>query len=121
MADANIVGLYSLLAEIERLGPEATSKSGRRAEILVKTDDLRVVLVTMQRDAVLQDHSAPGTITIHALTGHFGVIVSDDEIMLEPGAIISLAADVPHAVRAVEDGAFLLTIAWSTDRTHDIV
>lgn len=120
MTANNIVGIYSLSAEMELFGPEASSQSGRRATILVKTDDLRVVLVTMKRDAVLDDHSAAGTITIQALTGHFAVTVSDDEIVLEPGTLLSLAADVVHGVRAVEDGAFLLTIAWAGGRSHQL-
>lgn len=121
MSESHIVGLYTLSAEIELYGADTSSKSGRRAETLIKTDDLRVVLVTMQQDAVLQDHSAPGTITIHALTGQFAVNVSDDDIILEPGTLLSLAPGVVHGVRAIKEGAFLLTIAWSTQATHDVL
>ena len=111
MIDDRILGLHTLSTEIERYEPGA-SRSGRRAETLVKTDDLRVVLVTMQRDATLQEHLSPGTITIHALTGKYAVGVGEDEVLLDAGSLVTLAAGVSHSVRAVEPGAFLLTIAW---------
>ena len=108
-----ILGLHELAAEIERFDP-AHVGAGRRAHILVKTDDLRVVLVTMREGALLQRHSAPGTVTIHALSGQFAVEISDDDIVLEAGSFLTLAPDVEHSVRAHAPGAFLLTIAWST-------
>lgn len=111
MPDERILGLHTLITEIERYEP-GTSKSGRRAETLIKTDDLRVVLVTMQADAMLQEHLSPGTITIQALTGRFAVGVGDDEMLVDAGSLLTLAAGVSHSVRATEPGAFLLTIAW---------
>lgn len=108
---AKILGEYRLRDEVARLEP-GDSRSGRRAETLVKTDRLRVVLVTMREGAELQEHTAPGPITIHALEGSFDVSVEDDSRSLEAGDLISIRADVPHAVRATDDGAFLLTISW---------
>ncbi|HUG16310.1 MAG TPA: cupin domain-containing protein [Thermomicrobiales bacterium] len=102
----------SLPSEIERFTP-GDSASGRRAETLIKNDRLRVVLITMRSGAELAEHSAPGPITIHALQGRFTVrhgVSSDD---LDAGHLIALDEGVRHAVHAVEDGAFLLTIGWS--------
>ena len=117
MADT-ILGKFRLHDEIARLTP-GDSKSGRRADILIKTDRLRVVLVTMRAGAELQEHSAPGPITIQALLGRFSVSVNDDEHDLAHGGLISIQTDVPHSVRAVEDGAFLLTISWLPDDVAD--
>ncbi|MDI3339457.1 MAG: cupin domain-containing protein [Sphaerobacter sp.] len=106
-----ILGPFALSSEIERLAP-GDGASGRRAATLVKADGLRVVLVTMRRGAVLAEHTAPGPITIQALRGSFLVTVGAVERSLPAGELISVGAQVPHAVRAVEDGAFLLTIGW---------
>ena len=98
---------------IARLTPD--TPSGRRSETLLKTPTLRVVLVTLRAGAELHEHTAPGVVTIQALEGRFAVTVEGDEREMAAGAFIALDANVRHAVRAIEDGAFLLTIAWTAD------
>lgn len=117
MAEA-ILGEFRLQDEIARLQPD-DSRSGRRAETLVKSDRLRVVLVTMRAGAELQEHSAPGPITIHALSGTFDVDVGGGSRVLAAGDLISIDGGVRHAVRSVDDGAFLLTISWLPDDPGD--
>ncbi|HEX5164126.1 MAG TPA: cupin domain-containing protein [Thermomicrobiales bacterium] len=108
-----IYGPVQLDDEIERFQPgERDSVSGRRSETLIKTDDLRVVLITMQAGASLAEHTAPGTITIQVVQGEMTVEVGEASHELAAGGLISLAGGVRHAVHARSDGAFLLTIAW---------
>jgi quercetin dioxygenase-like cupin family protein len=109
-----VYGPVRLDAEITRCRPDETSASGRRSEILVKTDDLRVLLVTMREGATLAEHSAPGTITIQVIEGEMAVEADGVTYDLAAGGLVSLAASVRHSVRARSDGAFLLTIAWSS-------
>jgi quercetin dioxygenase-like cupin family protein len=99
--------------EIGRFPPEGVS--GRRAETLLKTPHLRVVLVTMRAGAELNEHSAPGPIVVQPLRGRFTFTTNGDAWELAPGALFSVAGGVRHTVRASEDGAFLLTIAWPGD------
>jgi quercetin dioxygenase-like cupin family protein len=108
------IGAFTLAEEIARFQP-GDDASGRRAETLIKTDRLRVVLITMRAGASLQEHSAPGPITIHALTGRFAVDGGGATADLPAGSLISFDANVRHAVHAQEDGAFLLTISWPGD------
>lgn len=103
---------FDLNAEIERLQP-GDSASGRRAETLVKNERLRVVLVTMRAGAELNEHSAPGPITIHALQGRFTVRHGDHGHDIGPGGLVVLGEGERHSVLAGKDGAFLLTIGWS--------
>jgi quercetin dioxygenase-like cupin family protein len=105
------IGAFTLAEEIERFQP-GDDRSGRRAETLIKTDRLRVVLITMRAGASLQEHTAPGPITIHALKGRFEVDGGGATADLPAGSLISFEANVRHAVHAKEDGAFLLTISW---------
>jgi quercetin dioxygenase-like cupin family protein len=104
-----VLGAFRLDDEIARFRPESGT-SGRRAETLIKTTGLRVVLVTMNAGAALHEHSAPGPITIHALRGHFTVRVEGTPRDLPGGELISVQTGIRHAVEAVDDGAFLLTI-----------
>lgn len=110
----SILGRYDLAAEIERLAPGDTA-AGRRAQTLIKGDRFRVVLITMRAGSHLQEHTAPGPITIQALRGDFVVTVGEEESTLPAGGLVSLVAGIEHAVRAVSDGAFLLTIGWDPD------
>jgi len=103
------LGMFNVEEEIERFQPDDTA-SGRRAETLIKTEGLRVVLVTMRAGITLHEHTAPGPLTIHALHGRFHVTFENQERELGPGDLLSLAAGVRHAVETLAEGAFLLTI-----------
>lgn len=113
-----ILGRVDLEAEIARFPPEATA-TRRRAETLVQSDRLRVVLVTMLSGAVLREHAAPGPITIQALRGRFAVTVGDEEHELGPGGLLAIEMYARHTVDALDDGAFLLTICWPTGLAGD--
>lgn len=108
-----LLGTFTIDHELGRFQPGDTA-AGRRAETLIKADGLRVVLVTMLAGISLHEHTAPGPITIHAITGRFSVAFEDQEHELGPGDLVALAAGVRHAVSTIEDGAFLLTIGWGS-------
>ena len=112
MSDGRVLASVDLSEEAERFQPLEDDASGRRAETLLKHDRLRVVLITMRSGAELREHTAPGPITIHALSGRFAVAVEEQERTLEAGGLIAIERSVKHAVRALGDGAFLLTIGW---------
>lgn len=114
----NIYGLADLNKEIERFPPDPDSAARHRAEILIKTDTLRVVLVTMLAEGKMHEHAAPGPITVHVLRGAIAVTVDGQPQDLTEGQLISLAPGVEYAVDGVGDGAFLLTIAHLS-RTPD--
>jgi quercetin dioxygenase-like cupin family protein len=107
----NLYGTWSFADVIAQYPPDPRSKARHRAEILVKTDTLRVVLVTMLAGARLHDHEAPGPITIQALEGAIEVTYDGGPTRLGAGEMIALGPGVKHGVEGVEDGAFLLTIA----------
>ncbi|MDQ2654409.1 MAG: cupin domain-containing protein [Chloroflexota bacterium] len=102
--------MVDLRGEVARFPPH--EESGRRAETLLKTPDLRVVLVTMREGAELAEHTAPGTITVQPLQGRFLFSTAEAEQELTPDTLVSVAGGVRHAVRCLEQGAFLLTLAW---------
>lgn len=106
-----IYGVFDFGKVINEFPPDPDKHARHRAEILVKTDTLRVVLVTMLAGGKLQDHSAPGPITIQTLKGTFDVTYEGGSERLSEGQMISMAPGVMHGVEGVEAGAFLLTIA----------
>ncbi|MBA2598492.1 MAG: cupin domain-containing protein [Chloroflexota bacterium] len=113
MTTEGVLGRFDLGAEIDRFPPGVPS--GRRSETLLKTPRLRVVLVTMRAGTELREHTAPGVITVQPLQGRFAFMTDGGEREIAAGTLIALEANTRHAVRAIEDGAFLLTIAWPDD------
>lgn len=114
----NIYGMADLGKEIARFPPDPESAARHRAETLIKTDTLRVVLVTMLGGATLREHAAPGPLTVQVLRGAIRLTVDDDPHDLAEGQLISVAPNTDYAVEGVADGAFLLTIAYLS-RTPD--
>lgn len=101
-----------LPAEIERLQAEAAWPSGHNARTLIKYDDLRVVLVGLRQGARMAEHKSDGRISIHVLTGHVQFTAAERTFRLRPGGLLALDHGVRHDVEALEESAFLLTIAW---------
>jgi quercetin dioxygenase-like cupin family protein len=94
----------------------AWQQGDRNARTLVKQPGLRIVLTLMKGGARLRDHRAPGPISVQTLAGHIRLHVSGETIDLPAGHLLTLAGGLPHEVEAVEESAFLLTIAWPDGR-----
>jgi quercetin dioxygenase-like cupin family protein len=104
---------FDLAAEVARLhGEEIWQQGAHNARTLVKEPDFRIVLVAMHSGARLEEHRAPGRISIHTLRGRLRVRAGDDTVDLPAGHILSLEPHSAHDVEACEESAFLLTIAW---------
>lgn len=111
LADALLT--LDLLAELARLRAEETwLRTGRHARTLVKDADLRVVLVALREGMRMEEHHAPGRITIQTLAGRLALRVADRTVDLPTGHVLTLGPAIPHDVEAREESAFLLTIAW---------
>jgi quercetin dioxygenase-like cupin family protein len=101
-----------LAREVAQLRQEPEWASGQNARTLIKYDDLRVVLTTLAAGAGLPGHHTRGRITIQVLSGHLRVRSGERTFDLPAGRLLALDQEVPHDVEAVEESAFLLTIAW---------
>jgi quercetin dioxygenase-like cupin family protein len=103
---------FDLNAEIERLRGENAWQGGRNSNKLVKNPDIRVVLTVLKSGARLHEHTAAGRISVQAIAGHIRMHVQDKAFDLPTGHLLVLEHALPHDVEALEDSAFLLTIAW---------
>jgi quercetin dioxygenase-like cupin family protein len=100
------------LAKLKQ-APSWQRESGRSSETLVKYDEFRIVLVQMKPRSYMSHHRAEGPISIHVIRGslrvHLPGVRTED---LKPGELLTLDRYLEHDVEAVEESAFLLTIAW---------
>ena len=93
--------------------PSWQRESGRSAETLVKYDEFRIVLVRMKSESYMSHHKAEGPISIHVIQGKVRVHLPEDRMEdLKPGDLLTLDRCLEHDVEALEESAFLLTIAW---------
>lgn len=112
---ANEVIRRNLSNELEKLKNAQSwqRESGRSAETLVKYEEFRIVLVRMKSESYMSHHRAEGPISIHVLDGKIRVHLPEDRNEdLAPGDLLTLERCLEHDVEALEESAFLLTIAW---------
>lgn len=102
---------FRLADEIARLKAEPGWAGGKQTITLAKQGTQRVVLVGMHAAAVLEEHVAPGAISVQLLEGSVSFTADGTPHALRPGDLLTLAPGRPHAVRAEEASVFLLTLA----------
>lgn len=107
---------FDLASELAQLKEEPSWLRGdRNAKTLVKEGDFRVVLTAMKAGTTIAQHETAARITIQALAGRLRLLVAGDTTDLATGRLVALDRNIPHAVEAVEESAFLLTLAWHGD------
>jgi quercetin dioxygenase-like cupin family protein len=119
---ANEVIRHDIATELKKLeeAPSWQRESGRSAETLVKYEEFRIILVRMKPGSYMSHHRAEGPISIHGLQGKIRVHLPDDRMEeLKQGDLLTLDRGLEHDVEALEDSAFLLTIAWPEAATTD--
>lgn len=95
----------------EQLQTEPAFAAGRNAITLRKAPDMQMVLLTQQAGNLLDDHRAPGPITLHVLQGRVRFATADQTVELAAGMVVALDSGITHSVTALEDSSCLLTIA----------
>ena len=107
---------FDLSGEIAESEQKKPWPSGIHARTLVKKPDLRVVLIAMEKGARMHEHHADGTISVQPVKGQIRVRTKGAAHELQAGQLFTLGASIKHDVEALDDSAFLLTIAWPTDQ-----
>lgn len=102
---------FDLAVELRDAASRKPWPSGMYSKMLVKKDDLRVVLFVMERGAMLKEHSAEGSITVHVLRGQIRFRTQEQERELVAGQFLALGPSIKHAVESAGESAFLLTIS----------
>ena len=111
---------FDIARELEQLHHEPGWQSGQNAKTLVKYDGLRVVLIALQAGSKIPEHHTEGQISIQLVVGHIQVRAQGRSFELRSGGLLALDQGLPHGVEALEESAFLLTIAWPGGRNKVI-
>jgi len=105
---------FDLLAELRLLRQEESwqRQTGRSSKTLAKYPDFRIILVLMKANTQMNEHRAEGRISIHQLLGKMCIHLPDQKINMAVGQLLVLDCGMVHNVEALEESAFLLTVAW---------
>lgn len=103
---------FDLAAELQRLLQDDAGQRGASSITLVKHPDLRLVLIALRHGQTMSEHRANARITVHVLQGWIRFRLPERIEDLRPGQILVLDTGLVHDVHALEDSAFLLTLAW---------
>jgi quercetin dioxygenase-like cupin family protein len=82
------------------------------AKTLAKTDGVRVTLVLLSQAATLNPESTAGGATIQVLDGRLRVQSEGQHWDLGPQELIVLDDNLREPLTAIEESAFLVTVAW---------
>jgi quercetin dioxygenase-like cupin family protein len=105
--------VFALADEVRTLRGELDHTSGgRAAKTLAKTDGLRVTLVLLTIGATLKPESTAGGASLHVLEGRVRVQAAGQHRDLGPGDLIVLGENLREPVTAIEEAAFIVTVAW---------
>lgn len=103
---------FDLEDEVSRLRSEAAWREGKRNAItLRKGEGMNVVLLVMKTGDRLEEHTAPGPISLSVREGSIRFEASGETVEADPGVLLTCDADVPHTVEALSDAVCLLTVA----------
>ena len=104
---------HDLNAVAEELRNEpAYAREGHTARTLVRTSDLRLVLIAIQAGKRISEHHANVTAAVHVLTGRVRLQLADRNVDLPAGQLLVLGSGLQHDVYAETDSLFLLTLGW---------
>jgi quercetin dioxygenase-like cupin family protein len=104
----HLFSLSDALAELR--AEDHPARSGHHQVTLLQRGPVTQVLFSFEPGGHLQEHSASGLVTIHALEGRVRVEAEGVDHELPAGSMLILDPDVPHDVRASERSAMLLTV-----------
>ncbi len=105
--------LFTLARELR--SEPAYEAEAHTARTLVRTSDMRMVLVAMKAGGHIAEHRANETASVHALFGRIRLTLPTGPVELPAGQVLVMEKGLQHDVTAVEESAFLLTIGWRSE------
>lgn len=95
---------------------EAYRRAGQAARTLIRTPDLRIVIVALEAGKTMSEHDANVTASVHTLSGHIRLHLPDRGVDVPEGQLLVIGAGLSHDVYAEVDSTFLLTLGWPASK-----
>jgi quercetin dioxygenase-like cupin family protein len=88
------------------------TSGGRAAKTLAKTEGLRVTLVLIKKGSEVNPEATAGGASIEVLAGRLRVRAGGEPWDVGAGELMVLPDNLRERITALEETAFLLTVAW---------
>jgi quercetin dioxygenase-like cupin family protein len=106
---------FNLADEIASLRSEPSwQQSDRNSRTLVHESQLRIIVTVMKAGARLHEHRTDGAVSIQTIQGHLRLGIGQDAVDLPQGRLVAIEPGVTHELDAIDESAFVLTVAWPT-------
>lgn len=85
--------------------------AGVLSKVLLKDQCCQYTLFCLAAETEISEHTSTRNATVHVLEGRGILTLNEEDILLEPGIFVFMPANAPHALKAQENLAFLLTLS----------
>ena len=113
---ADFVKSFDLASEITTLKSRKPWPQKLTSNMLLKSEDLRILLIAMESGVRMEEHHSDGRISIQALEGLVRISVQGQVREVSAGNLLAIDRSIKHDVEAFEDSVLLLTIAWPSNK-----
>lgn len=86
-------------------------EAGVLSKVLLQDKCCQYTLFCLAADTEISEHTSTRNATVNAIEGKGILTLEGKEIVLEPGVFVYMPANAPHALKAEENLAFLLTLS----------
>jgi quercetin dioxygenase-like cupin family protein len=86
-------------------------QAGVLSKVLVKDSCCQYTLFCLAAGTEISEHTSTRNATVNVLEGRGILTLEGQDIALEPGVFVFMPANAPHALKAEENLAFLLTLS----------
>ena len=86
-------------------------QTGIKSKILLEDGNCRCTLISLAVGMHIAEHTNPRNATVNVIEGRGVLTLEGKEIVLESGVFVFIPANAPHALKAVTNLAFLLTLS----------
>ncbi|MDE1920444.1 MAG: cupin domain-containing protein [Candidatus Omnitrophica bacterium] len=87
------------------------SKEGIYSKVIAKSATYNFTLMCLSKGTDIDTHTSTKNGCVYVLKGKGTFILFDEEILMKEGVCIFMPANAPHALRADEDLAILLSLS----------
>jgi quercetin dioxygenase-like cupin family protein len=94
-------------------------QTGAKSKILLEDGNCRYTLMSLVVGMHIAEHANPRNATVNVIEGQGVLTLGDTKIVLESGVFVFVPATARHAITAVTNLAFLLTLSeQATDSSN---
>ena len=93
-------------------------QTGVKSKILLEDANCRYALMSVAAGMHIAEHASPRNATVNVIEGQGLLMLEGKEIVLELGVFVFIPATAGHAIKAVTNLAFLLTLSEQISTTH---